>query len=160
MDMDKIRIRNARMEDAPQLSNLSTELGYLVSIRDLLSRLPLLLNSDEHTILIAEDDEGQMLGWVHAALVLRVESRPFAEIGGIVVHSGHRNEGIGGQLIQRTEEWAAKRGMETLRLRSQIARDEAHRFFKNQGFCLMKEQLVFERALVGSQRGCRMPSHR
>ena len=154
--MMHFRIRSANTEDAPELSNLSAELGYLVSIKDLLERLPFILKSGDHALFVAESENGTMLGWIHACLSLRVESRPFAEVGGLVVNPDHRGDGIGRQLVDAASKWAVGKGMETLRIRSRATREDAHRFFAHLGFCMMKEQLVFERGLVGPHKGCQV----
>ena len=82
---------------------------------------------------------------MHDAALVQV---PFlAEIGGLVVSGGHREEGIGEALLAACEVWAIGRGHRELRVRSNAVRERAHRFYLRHGYAVEKTSLTFHKAL-------------
>lgn len=140
-------IRHAVSEDSAALAELSAELGYPSSAEQTASRLVAILSSDEHLVLVAGLADGSVIGWVHVFLALRVESDPFAELGGFVVTEQYRGQGIGRSLLHAAEEWVAGRGIGKLRVRSRSTRREAHAFYERLGFSRTKEQLVLDKSM-------------
>ncbi|MBU2952740.1 GNAT family N-acetyltransferase [Marinobacter sp. F3R08] len=104
--------------------------------------LALLLNSDGHRIWVADLGE-TVVGWLHAYLAVRVGVAPFVEIAGLIVDEQHRSEGIGSMLVAEAIAWAKSVGV-TVRVRSNSKRDATHKFYRVQGFKLLKQQHVFE----------------
>jgi len=100
----------------------------------------------EQQVLLGEVD-GAVRGWLHAAEVHTVESPPYAEIVGLVVDDGHRGQGLGAALVVAAKEWARARGLGEMRVRSNVVRDRAHRFYQRQGFLETKRQAVFRLSL-------------
>jgi GNAT superfamily N-acetyltransferase len=144
--MDHAEIRIAGIADAAAISELANQLGYPTSMGQAESRLDTILSSSDHTVFVACVDR-QVVGWVHVFLAKRIESGPFAELGGFVVAESHRRRGHGRRLLAAAEEWAAGRGVTMLRVRSRSERDDARAFYENFGFTIIKEQRVFDRFL-------------
>ena len=67
----------------------------------------------------------------------------------LVVREGRRGNGIGEQLMRYAEQWAAQRGAACVRLRSNVIRADAHRFYQRLGYRVVKTQLSFEKLLEG-----------
>lgn len=88
----------------------------------------------------------QIVGLIHIFLARRIESEPFAELGGLVVAESHRRRGIGRRLLARAEEWSAGCGVAKLRVRVRSDRNEACTFYRNLGFMKAKEQGVFDKS--------------
>jgi GNAT superfamily N-acetyltransferase len=150
MQETAVVIRPANREDAPALHPLVEELGYFAaSIADRLCRV---LDTTGHHVLVAETRKGQTVGWIHVFGTVRVESDPFAEIGGLVVARSFRGCGAGRRLVAAAERWARDNGYDTLRIRSRTERADAHRFFELQGYSVCKTQRVFERSLAEAPR--------
>jgi len=145
--MDAINIRLAAMDDSSALADLSTQLGYPTSPVQSANRLGVILDAKEHAILVACLDDGAVVGWLHVFLAFRVESDPFAEIGGFVVNEEFRRRGIGRSLLAAAEEWAIQRGIKKLRVRSRSNRTDTHTFYKRLGFSQSKQQHVFDQSL-------------
>jgi len=145
--MDIVDIRSATMDDSSALADLSTQLGYPTSPIQSANRLGVILDSNEHAILVACLADGTVVGWVHVFLALRVESDPFAEIGGFVVTEEFRSRGIGRCLLAAVEEWVIQRGITRLRIRSRSNRVDTHTFFERLGFSKSKQQHVFDKSL-------------
>ncbi len=144
--MERIVIRPAGEDDAPAIAGLSGQLGYPSSVADSAERLKTVLGSTEHGVFAACDGD-DVVGWVHVFLALRVESGPFAELGGFVVSASHRRRGVGRALLAAAEDWAASRGVRKLRVRSRLEREDARAFYENLGFSVTKAQRVFDKCL-------------
>jgi GNAT superfamily N-acetyltransferase len=91
---------------------------------------------------------GEMVGWIDAFIERHLQSSPSAVIGGLVVRDGTRGLGIGKRLCLEIEEWARNKGISLLRVRSQIAREDAHRFYLREGYTKVKTSVVFEKPLL------------
>ncbi len=100
-------------------------------------------------MFVAENADGQVVGWVHVFEAVRVESDGFAEIGGLVVAQNWRGLGAGARLVAAAERWASDNGFDTMRIRSRTERGGAHGFFERLGYTCSKSQRVFERTVQG-----------
>ena len=140
------RIRSAIEDDSTQLAGLAGQLGYPSSPQQVAARLAVILARPDHAVFVAEVD-GQIAGWVHAYACRTVESELYAEIGGLVVDSHRRGQGVGKALMARAETWAGGLGIREVRLRSNILREEAHQFYQAIGYEIIKTQLTFRKAL-------------
>ena len=126
--------------DARAIAALSGELGYPAGAGDVRRRLTTMAGQDDHAIFVAEDG-GAIVGWIHVFVALRVESEPFAEIGGLVVAESYRRRGVGRRLCEWGSRWASDHGFRALRVRTRVER-EAHRFYQRVGFRQTKQQRV------------------
>ena len=140
--MTSVLIRPAESRDAAAMAELSGQLGYPSTEQDLMSRLASVLQRDDHLVLVAERG-GRVVGWLHAFVALRIESPAFAEIGGLVVAQSEKGRGLGQQLVQAAATWARKKGLQHLRVRSNVVRKETHAFYLHLGFAQSKAQMVF-----------------
>ena len=137
-------IREATAADAAALAALSTQLGYPAQPGEAAERLAAL--GPEGAVLVAEAD-GAVLGWIHVCGIRFFQSPPFAEVGGLVVDEAARGKGVGKLLVEAGARWAAERGYRKLRVRSNVVREDAHRFYEREGFRRVKTQAVFDRGL-------------
>ena len=138
-----MNVRHAIASDAAALAALSTQLGYPAQPEEAAQRLSTL---GVGALLVAEED-GAVLGWIHVCGVQFFQSPPFAEIGGLVVDETTRGKGVGRILVDAATRWAAERGYLKLRVRSNVVREDAHRFYEREGFRRAKTQAVFDRTL-------------
>jgi len=145
--MEECVVRAAMLEDSSTIEELSAQLGYASSSDETADRLTALLCSEDHGVFVACLAGGMVIGWVHVFAALRVESAPFAELGGFVVAESHRGRGFGRRLLNSAELWSAERGMLKLRVRTRIERKEAHAFYSRMGFSRTKEQRVYDKSL-------------
>jgi GNAT superfamily N-acetyltransferase len=139
-------IRSARSEDAAALAPLASQLGYPSTTEDIASRLALILHDPAQLVAVAEVS-GQVVGWIHAALYLTLESGAAVELRGLVVDEKHRGTGLGRALTERVEEWTRERGARIVRLRSNIIRNGAHAFYQHLGYSVVKTQHAFRKTL-------------
>ncbi len=144
---DAREVRPATLADALGLAVLSAELGYPSEPASISRRLEILLARPDHAVWLAAASGGEVAGWVHAFVSLRLESDPFAELGGLVVGSGSRGQGVGRRLVATAAEWGAAQGCTRLRVRSRVERNGAHGFYARLGFVRSKTQGVFDATL-------------
>lgn len=145
--MSEVTIRRGRAADAPQLAALSTELGYPSSAEDIERRLPPLLASAEHLVLVAIHADDVAIGWLHATVRRLLESEAFVQVVGLVVGSEHRGAGIGARLLAEAEAWAREVDVPVVRIRSNVARQRAHAFYLRAGYTLAKTSHLFVKRL-------------
>jgi GNAT superfamily N-acetyltransferase len=145
--MDGLVIREVGVADTTDVCRLSAELGYPASTDMMRRRIEDLARLKEHAVYIAIVDK-KLVGWIHIAVVLHLQAEPRAEIGGLVVGSLVRSRGIGRELVARAEQWALQQGVNSVAVRSQIARDAAHRFYLREGYQRTKTSAVFSKQLT------------
>ena len=145
-DAERFQIRLAKSADANTLASLAEQLGYPSSLHAITTRLETLLHLDDHALFVAHM-AGQVCGWVHVFTAHRLESDDFAEIGGLVVDATRRGQGIGRALVGAAEAWALSQGLNTVRVRSNVVRTGAHRFYTRLGYASLKQSTVFVRFL-------------
>lgn len=138
----QISFRKATKKDSQIIALLSAQLGYPSSQKEIANRLEKILKEKNTIVLVAEDSK-KIIGWIHAFIAHRVESDPFAEIGGLVIDEKCRGKGIGKILCNEIENWCRKKSIKKLRVRSNIIRKEAHQFYIALGYTEEKQQKVF-----------------
>ena len=143
-----MQIRSAGAEDVESLTTLCAELGYPTSAEDVAQRLARMRASAQDAVFVAEDADGSIVGWIHVFGALRLESQPFAELGGLVVAAAHRRRGVGKLLCERASQWASHGGFRALRVRTRVERQDAHRFYRRLGFSRTKTQQIFSQQLT------------
>ena len=140
--MVAMKIREATAADVEEIAALSGELGYPSGAEEIGRRMSTILGRDDQSVYVAEAAEGSVVGWIHVFGALRLESEPFAELGGLVVSDPHRGRGIGKLLCEQARRWASENGFRALRVRSRAEREAAHRFYERLGFRRVKTQQV------------------
>jgi GNAT superfamily N-acetyltransferase len=152
------RIRRAVPDDARAIAELSRQLGYPSTPEEVASRLEKLSSSALDAVFVATrevDDarasvrggRARVIAWLHVIGRTMIESAPYAEIGGLVVHESERARGVGRALVAKAESCAAARGYATIRVRSNVVREAAHRFYSARGYRTSKTQTVFVKKL-------------
>ncbi|MEZ2347609.1 GNAT family N-acetyltransferase [Terriglobus sp. RCC_193] len=91
--------------------------------------------------------ENTVVGWADASIERHLQSPDVVELGGLVVAEGHRGLGIGRRLCEAVEAWAVHQEIPRVRVRSQIKRQDAHRFYLRDGYEHIKTSAVFEKRL-------------
>ena len=131
-------------EDAEAVARLTTQLGYQRNAEQVRQWIGSLRPHGEQAAFVATLD-GEVIGWIEVSIERRLQSAPFAIIGGLVVSEAVRSRGIGRLLCQRAEQWTWDQGLDTLRVTSRSTRPGAHRFYLRDGYREVKTSLVFEK---------------
>jgi GNAT superfamily N-acetyltransferase len=148
MENDLI-IREPGPGDAAALADLATQLGYPSTAKDITRRLGLLDGDTLRRVFVAEVG-GAVVGWVDVFARRMLLADGMAEVNGLVVGDDQRGRGIGVQLMEAAETWATSMGCEMMRVRSNVIRERAHRFYTERlGYEVVKQQMVFGKTLEG-----------
>jgi GNAT superfamily N-acetyltransferase len=141
-----VLIREIIAADAAAAAELSGELGYPVAPDVMKQRIEFLSGLADHVIYVACLSE-KVVGWIDIGVSHHLHAEPRAEIGGLVVSSEARGRGIGRLLVAHVEEWARQHGLTSMLVRSQIKREDAHRFYLREGYARTKTSVVFTKEL-------------
>lgn len=142
-----VSIRTAVLDDAASLADLSRQLGYPVEIETLRERLGQIGAARAGQIFVATDGDRRVVGWTHVMPRMHLEEGAFAEFAGLVVDETVRSGGVGAALLATAETWARENGFKRLRVRSNVIRERAHRFYLREGYVERKRQVVFEKEI-------------
>ena len=140
-------VRKASLIDARQLAELNGALGYPVETEAIQKRLEQLLPRANHVVFVAEIAPDNVIGWIQGEEREILAIGRFCEIVGLVVSEAHRGAGVGRQLVNAVEEWAAGRGLPQVSLRSNIVRPESHAFYEKVGYSRFKTQHAYRKRL-------------
>ena len=135
-------LRDVKKEDSKGVTKLAEELGYPSSEKKVSEILETVIEHDDHRMIVAEN-ENELIGYIHMVSSLSVGSDRFVEIAALSVLDEYRKKGIGKALIAESNNMAEEKGIEYVRIRSNIIRQEAHKFFEQRGFRNLKTQEVF-----------------
>lgn len=143
-----VTIRSVLPQDAAAIAALAAELGYDMEENDVAAAIPVVEREGAAFMAMADD---RPAGWVHVYRATVLQTRPFAEIGGLVVSAPARHSGVGAALIAAAENWAKSQGLDEVRVRSRSTRTGAHRFYDRLGYVVEKTTLTFHRRLGGQR---------
>jgi len=140
-------IRTARTYDAQAIAELGGQLGYVATRQQIATRLAGIESEPASRVIVAEDNNGRVVGWLHVAARTQLTEDACAEVLGLVVDEPARGAGIGEALLRAAEDWARSAGCVRVRVRSRDTRERAHRFYERAGYARNKVQLVLLKPL-------------
>jgi GNAT superfamily N-acetyltransferase len=105
------------------------------------------VNADA-AVLVAADGADRPIGWIHVELKRTLVAPLSAQVMGLVVEDAARSAGIGRELLQAGEAWAAARGCERMLVGTRVTRARAHRFYEREGYAIAKTSYFFEKELA------------
>ena len=141
------RVRPMTIGDSGTVSELAGQLGYPSTPTEIERRFCTIEGDSDSQVLVAEGPGAAVLGWLHVYGLHLLESEGEAEIGGLVVDSRVRGQGVGTRLMEAAEAWARGRGYTKVCVRSNTIRAEAHSFYKYLGYVILKSQYKFQKPL-------------
>ena len=140
-------IRRYEPADLPAVVALSGQLGYSVTEEQAQLFLNVIVQDPHQMVFVAAEAQATVLGWVHIFITNRIFMPPLADLGGLVVDQNARGKSIGEQLMRAAEDWARMKGCSQLVVRSNVVREDAHRFYRRMGYELSKHQVVLRKEL-------------
>jgi GNAT superfamily N-acetyltransferase/uncharacterized glyoxalase superfamily protein PhnB len=139
-------MRAAEIGDAAEMARLAGELGYRMSTAEMARRLAVLLPNERHHMAVFADG-GRLLGWMHVEHRFNLEGGDRAELMGLVVDAAIRRRGVGKRLVEAAEAWTLARGLPSLTVRSNVARELSHPFYEALGYSRAKTQHVYRKTV-------------
>ncbi len=140
-------IRTANLQDVAAIARLSDELGYPCDLAVIETRVWKVTARKDHLLLVAQNDRGEVCGWLHAFGADFIEAGFRVEIAGLVVARAAQRSGIGSSLVGAAEQWAREIRAEFISVRSNINRTESHPFYQKLGYELKKTQQAYRKRL-------------
>lgn len=140
-------IRQAAPQDAGSLANLVFQLGYSGTPEEIVRRLAPLSASASDAVFTAVE-AGSVVGFIHVRVVRLLEADAFAEIAALVVSDAQRGRGVGHSLVEAAETWAREQRMDRIRVRSNVIRERAKKFYEREGYAVTKVTNVFDKPLA------------
>ncbi|MBD1843424.1 GNAT family N-acetyltransferase [Cyanobacteria bacterium FACHB-63] len=144
---EPILIRSAKLSDVKGIAKLADTLDYPTSIEEIQFRLERLITQSDHIIYTAHLPDTLVAGWIQVGIADTLLIGRQAVVEGLVVDEQYRKLGIGRSLLQSGEQWARSQNCHAVLVRSNVIREEAHRFYEHLGYSLLKTQATFSRAL-------------
>ena len=128
-------IREAELNDAPELAVLMCELGYETRRTEMETRLELILSNPAYKTFVAVMD-GSVCGMIGTLTYYPSYEHddPSGRILALVALSAARRRGIGRALIATAEKDFAQRGIRRVALNTRLIREDAHKFYESLGY--------------------------
>lgn len=134
MSTHSISIRPATAKDAPDLSHLLKQLGYVASPEECCERIKNISSSDNDLIFVAVVDNG-VVGCMSLCFSYYFPTgRALCRITAIVVKEELRGHGIGTALINHARAQALKRNCQGVEITTALAREKTQQYYEHIGF--------------------------
>ncbi|MGC1321849.1 MAG: GNAT family N-acetyltransferase [Candidatus Udaeobacter sp.] len=132
-DVD-LMIRHAQPGDAAALAQLMCELGYETTKSEMQMRVQRIATDERYRTFVAVCD-GNVCGMIGTLTYPSIEHNdPSGRIVALVILRTMRRRGIGRALIATVEKDFAQRGISRIALNTQLAREDAHKFYESLGY--------------------------
>jgi GNAT superfamily N-acetyltransferase len=143
----EVAVRRARSTDAARIAELSGQLGYPTTEKQMKVRLRYVIKDREAACFVAESRDGGLAGWIHVSTTPLLEVERRAEVNGLVVDENARSGGAGAMLLAAAEKWARGKRCNSMSVRSNVLRERAHGFYLRNGYEHYKTQKAFRKGL-------------
>jgi ribosomal protein S18 acetylase RimI-like enzyme len=129
-----VRIRAAKLSDAPDLAALMCELGYETTSDEMEARFKSILANASYSTFVAKTGK-ELCGMIGTLTHMSHEHNDLSgKIVALVVSKKQRRSGVGRALIAAAEKDFARRNVTRLTLTTRFERNEAHRFYEALGY--------------------------
>ncbi len=145
----QLLIRSIELRDAAEVCALIQQLGYERPLDNVAHWIEALVKHAQSQAAFVAELENEIIGWIEISIQNRLQSEPYALIGGLVVKEGFRNRKVGLKLCEKAEAWSWETGVAVVRVTSRSTRLDAHRFYLNNGYRLTKVSQNFEKNQPG-----------
>jgi ribosomal protein S18 acetylase RimI-like enzyme len=127
-------IRDAELNDAPELAVLICQLGYETDRTEMETRLELILSNPAYKTFVAIVD-GCVCGMIGTLTCPTYEHNdPSGRVLALVTSSVAQRRGIGRALMATAEKDFAQRGIRRVALDTRLTRKDAHKFYESLGY--------------------------
>lgn len=92
-----------------------------------------IISSPWHDLLIAQDDNGKIIGFASMSVMMGPGIRKNAYLEDFVTDIAVRGQGVGSKLWDAMIDWAKEKGCQRLEFTCGNGRESAQQFYKNHG---------------------------
>ena len=129
-----LTVRVAELNDAATLAQLMCELGYETTKSEMQMRMERIATDECYRTFVAVLD-GKVCGMIGTLMCPSYEHNdPGGRILALAIMSTMCRRGIGRALIATAEKDFAHRGIRRIALNTQLAREDAHKFYESLGY--------------------------
>jgi aminoglycoside 6'-N-acetyltransferase I len=154
--MPTIQVRRARLEDRAALARLRRALWPESPASELSAELVAILTRKVPGALplvafVAEASDKSLLGFIEVGQRSHADScdpaLPVGYVEGWYVAEGHRQRGIGKQLLAAAEDWARSQGCVEMASDTRIDNTQSQRVHQSLGFQIVERAVLFRKPL-------------
>ncbi|MFB9329270.1 GNAT family N-acetyltransferase [Paenibacillus aurantiacus] len=145
-------IRSIRSADARDIYALNQDFNATFADFDeerVRQKIDIILTSTNDIVLVCEYN-GRVVGYIHGSPYELLFADSLLNVLGFVVGAEARNQGIGGRLITRLEQWAERHGYAGVKLLTHPSRTAAHHFYERRGYVWTKDQKNYIKTFANS----------
>lgn len=144
-----MKIRKMTSADVGAVAELCRQLATEGrSLGEMAARVRLAAADARHSMLVAMDEAGKVVAWMHLHETYLVAAEPCLQVLALIVDKSCRGKGVGKLMMEFAERHAASQGLPRVYLHSQVKREGAHRFYEGLGYIKLKTQIAFEKRLT------------
>jgi GNAT superfamily N-acetyltransferase len=134
-----VKIERMTSSDLNDVTDLAIQLGYPNTVEAVASRFEEIQGAPDYALFVAKDEDGKVVGYIQINREpCTLLAGPRADVAALVVDQTVRSKGIGAALLQEAEKWAVVQGLSMIRVRSNVSRTDAHRFYQKNGYEISK----------------------
>lgn len=142
--MDDLIFRPVTSEDFVEQQGLLRELGYDLPVATIAENVREIRARGGEVFVVVGN--GRLLACTAAIIDVRLGGGICGEIVSLVVTESARGQGIGRRLVQHAEQWLGQ-FVQTMRVRTNAIRTDAHRFYEAGGYQLEKSHKIYKKRL-------------
>ena len=131
-----ILIREFTLSDIPFLTELTNELGYDTTVKEMTARMNAIITLDNYWTLVAVTDDN-VIGYIGLTKnYFWEQDGHYIRVQALVVSSKYRQLGVGQKLINSAEQLARQMNSKVILLNcgNRDERQSAHKFYPKVGF--------------------------
>jgi GNAT superfamily N-acetyltransferase len=152
-DVNGIKIDKMVVSDLDDVTSLAAQLGYPNSSEDIKSRFASIQQSPSYALFVAKSGAGKVVGYIQInSEPETLLAGPRADVAALIVDGNERSQGIGTALLRRAEQWAKESKLPLIRIRSNMKRSDAHRFYERNGYAIKKSSHIFTKSIADEER--------
>ncbi len=132
---ERLRFRDATVEDAPAIASLLEELGHPLPLASVIHNIRRISASGTSYFVVAAVIGGRVVGALSGfATPVLHRPCPVGRLSVLVVDSAHAGSGVGSVLLQEAERRFQALGCERIEVTSAAHRSQAHEFYRRRGY--------------------------
>jgi len=151
--MNKITIEIANQSHAHKLADLMQQLGYIMTVAAMETRVAVYSTQHFHHAWVALIDK-QIVGGIALVMVDNFhEENRIATVISLVIDKDYRQQGIGKKLLRYAEDYAQAQGCHCIELITHVKRAAmgVHKFYDDLGYQTLNDQFKFMRKMLGGK---------